>query len=84
MSACPLLLISPETVQLVWTAPRSRHRRLNLLQLVFVLLRELGRAAADPLVYVRAIGVALFQWQAFNSGLPGLWYGEESGEVMPS
>ena len=51
---------------------------------MFVLLIELGRAAADPVVYVRTIGVALLHWQTFNSGLPGLCYGEEFGEVMLS
>ena len=51
---------------------------------MFVLLTELGRAAADPLVYVRTIGVALLHWQALNSALPGLCYGEEFGEVMLS
>ena len=55
-----------------------------MLRLVFVLLRELGRAAADPFVYVRTILVALFHWQAFNRGLPRLWYGVEFGEVMLS
>ena len=51
---------------------------------MFVLLTELGRAAADPVVYVRTIGVALLHWQTFNSGLPGLCYGEQFGEVMLS
>ena len=37
---------------------------------MFLLLIELGRAAAEPVVYV--------------SGLPGLCYGEEFGEVMLS
>ena len=49
-----------------------------------MLLTELGRTAADPLVYVRTIGVALLHLQAFNSALLGLCYGEEFGEVMPS
>ena len=49
-----------------------------------MLLTELGRAAADPLVFVRSIGVALLHWQGFNSTLKGLRYGEESGEVMLS
>ena len=71
-------------MQLVWTAPRNAIDAQNVLQLVFVLLIELGRAAADPVVYVRAIGVALLHWQTFNSGLPGLCYGEEFGEVMLS
>ena len=69
-------------MQLVLTAPRIRHRRPNVLRRVFVLLTELGKAAADPVVYVRTIGVKLLHWQAFNSGLPGLCYGEEFGEVM--
>ena len=51
---------------------------------MFVLLIELGRAAADPLVYVRTIGVALLHWQAFNGALPGLCHGKEFGEVMLS
>ena len=33
-------------------------------------------------MYVTTIGVALLHWQAFNSGLPRLCYGEEFGEVM--
>ena len=49
-----------------------------------MLLTELGLAAGDPVVYVRTIGVALLHSQAFNSGLPGLCYGEEFGEVMLS
>ena len=56
----------------------------KVLRLVFVLLTELGRAAADPVVYLRTIGVALLHWQTFNSGLPGFCYGEEFGEVMLS
>ena len=51
---------------------------------MFVLLIALGRAAADPLVYVRTIGVALLHWQAFNGPLPGLPYGGEFGEVRLS
>ena len=51
---------------------------------VFVVLTDLGGAAADPLVYVRTIAVALLHWQAFNSALPGLCYGAELGEVMLS
>ena len=47
-----------------------------------MLLTEPGRAAPDPLVYVRTIGVALMHWQAFNSALPGLCCGEEFGDVM--
>ena len=35
---------------------------LNVLRLVFVLLTEHGRAAADPLVSVRYIAVALLHW----------------------
>ena len=56
----------------------------NVSRLVFVPLIELGRAAADPVVHVRTIGVALLHWQTFNSGLPELCYGEEFGEVMLS
>ena len=55
-----------------------------VLRLVFVLLTDLGWTAADPVVYVRTIGVALLHWQVFNSGLPRLCYGEEFGEVMVS
>ena len=53
---------------------------------MFVLLTELGRAAADPVVYVRTIGVALLHWQAFHSSPPGLcygWYGHTPA-VTPS
>ena len=71
-------------MQLVWTAPRNRQQRPKGFVLVFVLLNELGRAAADPVVYLWTIGVALLHWQTFNSGLPGLCYGEEFGEVMLS
>ena len=71
-------------MQLVRTAARIRHGRPKCIALVFVLLTELGRAAADPLVYVTTIGVALLHCQAFNSGLPGLCYGEQFGDVMPS
>ena len=56
----------------------------NVSRFMFVLFIELERAAADPVVYVRTIGVALMHWQTFNSGLPGLCYGEELGEVMLS
>ena len=56
----------------------------NVLQPVCVLLIELGRAAADRVVYVSTIGVALSHLQTFHSGLPGLCYGEEFGEVMLS
>ena len=51
---------------------------------MFLLLTELDGAAADPLVYMRTIGVALMYWQAFNSALPGLCYGEAFGEDMLS
>ena len=56
----------------------------NVLRLVFVLLIEFGRAAAEPVVYVRTIGVTLLHWQTFNSSLPELCYGEAFGEVMLS
>ena len=82
VSACPLPCISPETMQLVWAAPRNRPQHPKCLRLVFVLLIELGRAAADPVVYVRTIGVALLHWQTFHSSLPGLCYGAEFGDVM--
>ena len=68
-------------MQLVWMAPIDAK---NDLRLVFLLFTELGRAATDPVVYVRTIDVALLHWQAFNSGLPGLSYGEEFGNVMLS
>ena len=64
--------------------PGSAMDAQNVLRLVFVLLTDLGWAAADPVVYVRTIGVALLHWQVFNSGLPRLCYGEEFGEVMLS
>ena len=53
-----------------------------VLRLVFMLLKDLGRATADPLLYVRTIGVALMHWQAFNSALPRSCYGEVFGEFM--
>ena len=64
--------------------PGSAIDAHHVLRPVFVLLTELGRAAANPLVYLRTIGVALMRWQGFNSALPGLCYGEEFGEVMLS
>ena len=64
--------------------PGSAIDAHHVLRMVFVPLTELGIAAADPLVYVRTIGVALLHWQAFNSALPGLCYGEEFGEVLLS
>ena len=64
--------------------PRTAIYAQNDLRLLFVLLIELGRAAANPVVYVRTIGVALLHRQTFNSGLLGLCYGEEFGEVMLS
>ena len=84
---CPLVLYCGFLVrQCNWSGrhPGSAIDAQNVLRLVFVLLTELGRAAADPLVYVTTIGVALLHWQVFNSGLPGLCYGEEFGEVMLS
>ena len=44
--------------------PGSVIHAHHVLRPVFVLLTELCRAAADPLVYVRTIGVALLHWQA--------------------
>ena len=64
--------------------PGSATDAHHVLRLVFVLLIGLDRVAANPLLYVRTIGVALMHWQAFNSALPGLCYGEEFGEVMLS
>ena len=84
---CPLVLYCGFLVrQCNWFGrrPGSTIDTHHVLRLVFVLLTGLGRAAADPLVYVRTIGVALLHWQAFNSGLPGLCHGEEFGEVMLS
>ena len=84
---CPLVLYCGFPVrQCNWSRghPRSAIDTQNVLQLVFVLLTELGRAVADRLVYVRTIGVASLHWQAFNSSLLGLCYGEEFGEVMLS
>ena len=49
-----------------------------------MLLTEVGRAAAHRVVYVRTIGITLLHWQAFNSGLPGMCYGDGFGEVMLS
>ena len=62
--------------------PGSAIDAQNVLRLVFVLLPEVGRAAADPGVYVRTIVAALLQWQAFNSSVPGLSYVEEFGKVI--
>ena len=84
---CPLVLYCGFLVrQCNWSARHlgSAIDAQNVLRLVFVLLTELGRAAADPVVYVRTIVVALLHWQAFNSGLLGLCYGEEFVEVMLS
>ena len=64
--------------------PGSAIDTQNVLRLAFVLLTELGRAVADPVVHVRTIGVALLHSQALNSVLPGFCHGEEFGEVMPS
>ena len=75
---CPLVLYCGFLVrQCNWSErhPGSAIDAENVLRLVLVLLTELGRAPADPFVYVRTIGVALLHWQAFNSGLPGLCYG---------
>ena len=66
---CPLILYCEFFVrQCNWSGrhPGSAIDAQNVLRLVFVLLTELGRAAADPPVYVRTIGVALLQWQGFN------------------
>ena len=84
---CPLVLYCGFLVrQCNWSRqhPGSAIDAHHVLRLVLVLLTELGRAAADPLVYVRTTGVALLHWQTFNSALPGLCYGEEFGEVMLS
>ena len=84
---CPLVLYCGFLVrQCNWSGrqPGTAIDTQNVLRLVFVLLIELGRAAADPVVYVRTIGVALMHWQTFNSSMPGLCNGEEFGEVMLS
>ena len=84
---CPLVLYCGFLVrQCNWSGrqPGTAIDAQNVLRLVFVLLIELWRAAADPVVYVRTIGVALLHWETFNSGLRGLYYGEEFGEVMLS
>ena len=84
---CPLVLYCGILVrQCNWS---GRHQETaidaqNILRLVLVLFIELGRAAADPVVYVRTIGVASWHWQTFNSGLPGFCYGEEFGEIKLS
>ena len=64
--------------------PGSAIDAQNVLRLVFLLFTEIGSAAADPVAYVRTIGVALLHWQAFNSGLQRLCYVEEFDEVMLS
>ena len=82
---CPLLLYCGFLVtQCNWSGrqPGTAINARNFWRLVFVLLIELRRAAADPVVYVRTIGVALLHWQTFNSGLREWCYGEEFGEVM--
>ena len=84
---CPLVLYCGFLVrQCNWSRrhPGSATDAHHVLRLVFVLFTELGRAAADPLVYVRTMGVALLHCQAFNSALPGLCYGDEFGEAMIS
>ena len=84
---CRLLLYCGFLVrQCNWSGrpPGSAIDVHHVLQLVFVLLTELGMAAPYPLVYVRTIGVALMHWQAFNSALPGFCYGEEFGEFLLS
>ena len=84
---CPLVLYCGFVVrQNNWCGghPESAIDAQNDLPLVFVLLTELGRAAADPVVYVTTIGVASLHWQAINSGLPEWCYREEFGEVMLS
>ena len=86
-NSCPLVLYCRFLLrQCNWSGrhPQCAIDAQNVLRLVFVLLTELRRAAADPVVYVRTIGVALLHSQAFNSGLTGLCYGEEFGEVMLS
>ena len=84
---CPLVLCRGFLVrQCNWSGRHqgSAINARNVLRLLFALLTGLGRAAADPVVFMRTIGVALLHWQAFNSGLPGLCYGEEFGQVMLS
>ena len=62
--------------------PGSTIDNHHVLRLLFMLSTEICRAAADPLVYVRTIGVALKHLQVFNSALPKLCYGEKFGGVM--
>ena len=84
---CPLVLHCGFLVrQCNWSGrqPETAIDPRNVLRLVFVLLIELGRAAADPGLYVRTIDVALLHWQTFNSDLPGLCSREEFREVMLS
>ena len=84
---CPLVLYCGFLVRQCTCDGRHQGSAMDgnhVLRLVFVLFIELGRVAAEPLVYVRTTGVALLHWQAFNGALPGLCYGEEFGEVMLS
>ena len=82
---CPLVLYCEFLVQQCNSSGRHQGSAIyaqNVLRLVFVLLTELGRTAANPVVYARTISVALLHWPAFNSGLPGLCYGEEFAARM--
>ena len=84
---CPLVLYCLFLVrQCNWSGrhPGSLTDAYHVLRLVFVLSTDLGRPAADPCVYPRTIRVTLSHWQAFNSNLPRLCYGEEFCEVMLS
>ena len=62
---CPLVLYCESLVRQCnqfGRHPGSAINAQNVLRLVLVLLTELGRAAADPVVYVRTTGVALLHW----------------------
>ena len=59
---CPLVLYCGFLVRKCnWSGrqPRTAIDAQNVLRLRFVLFIELGMAAADPVVYLRTIGVAL-------------------------
>ena len=65
---CPLVLYCRLLVrQCNWSGrhPRTAIDAQSVLRLVFVLLMELRRAAAEPVVFVRTIGVASLEaWRS--------------------